>query len=411
MLRKFFDDSDITRKDFSIVFILLVNVFAWFYMTPLIIEDVIINTAITSSQYFIIWSGYYAAIIIASIIGSFLAKKIERINFILIWIIFGMLASLVPALFNNSTFTSNLTTSILLGASFGIGMPTCLAYFSDITKIENRGRISGVTLLTANFIAPFFAIALSSFSLTINAILFASWRAIALIVLILKPSKPPTNTASKDSTSYLGIIKDKTFGFYIIAWLMFCLVDRIAGPIVSNSLGDLTDLLSLLGPVIASISAFITGILSDWVGRKRIVLYGFIALGIAYALAGIIPADVIFTKYLVVLISSATTGILFVTFILILWGDLSQFGSREKYYALGSVPFFFTKIIELFITANDIQIPETSTFSVAAFFLFVAVLPLLYAPETLPQKNMELRRLKKFAEDAKKVKDKYEDKK
>jgi hypothetical protein len=49
-----------------------------------------------------------------------------------------------------------------------------------------------------------------------------------------------------------------------------------------------------------------------------------------------------------------------------------------------------------------------AAFSVAAFFLFLAVLPLISAPETLPEKKMELRRLRSFAEEAQKAKEKYE---
>ena len=45
----------------------------------------------------------------------------------------------------------------------------------------------------------------------------------------------------------------------------------------------------------------------------------------------------------------------------------------------------------------------TRAFSLAAFFLFVAVLPLWIAPETLPEKKMELRRLRNFADEAKKT--------
>jgi hypothetical protein len=45
---------------------------------------------------------------------------------------------------------------------------------------------------------------------------------------------------------------------------------------------------------------------------------------------------------------------------------------------------------------------------VAAFFLFIAVFPLLYASETLPEKKIELRRLRSFAEEAQKARDKYE---
>jgi len=55
-------------------------------------------------------------------------------------------------------------------------------------------------------------------------------------------------------------------------------------------------------------------------------------------------------------------------------------------------------------------IPNTSAFSLASFFLFLAVLPLLYAPETLPEKKIELRRLRKYVETAKKFQRKYAEK-
>jgi nucleotide-binding universal stress UspA family protein len=43
-----------------------------------------------------------------------------------------------------------------------------------------------------------------------------------------------------------------------------------------------------------------------------------------------------------------------------------------------------------------------AVFSFAAFFLFLAVLPLVYAPETLPEKTMKDRELKKYIEKAQK---------
>ena len=43
-----------------------------------------------------------------------------------------------------------------------------------------------------------------------------------------------------------------------------------------------------------------------------------------------------------------------------------------------------------------------TVFSFAAFFLFLAVLPLVYAPETLPEKTMKARELKNYIEKAQK---------
>ena len=49
-------------------------------------------------------------------------------------------------------------------------------------------------------------------------------------------------------------------------------------------------------------------------------------------------------------------------------------------------------------------------FSLAAFFLFIAVTPLLYAPETLPQKKIQERQLKIYTKEALKLKQKAEQK-
>jgi MFS family permease len=259
--------------------------------------------------------------------------------------------------------------------------------------------------------APILAIAFSGLDLTTNLIVFAGWRSLGLIVFFLQPNEKNSSSERKLGESFSGIIKNKTFGFYLLAWIMFCLVDRIGGPIVINSLGDVSKIIIIISPILASITTLIAGIMTDWIGRKRIVLYGFISLGVAYAIIGIILTEPL-VKYFFVVINGITAGLLSVTFILILWGDISQSGSREIYYTIGVIPLFLTEIMGLALDEYLIKIQETRNiiFSVAAFFLFLAVLPLLYAPETLPETKIELRRLRKYVEGARKVKEKHEGK-
>jgi hypothetical protein len=82
--------------------------------------------------------------------------------------------------------------------------------------------------------------------------------------------------------------------------------------------------------------------------------------------------------------------------------------SSDKYYALGVTPFFISKYLQ-FTIGTDIAnaIPNSAIFSFAALFLFLAVLPLVYAPETLPEKTMRDRELKIYIEKAEKIKQKY----
>ena len=98
---------------------------------------------------------------------------------------------------------------------------------------------------------------------------------------------------------------------------------------------------------------------------------------------------------------------LMIVFILTSWRDLSQPGTNKKYYAIGSIPLFVTNLVPVFLSTYIVQIPVSAVFSVASFFLFIAVLPLMYAPETLPEKKIRLRKLRGYAETAKKLREKY----
>jgi MFS family permease len=301
--------------------------------------------------------------------------------------------------------------SLLLGASFGLGIPSCLAYFADCTVVENRGRIGGITFLIANISVPLLAILFSAFDFATISVIFALLRGMGLIVFFLKPEKQPSSQITT-SVSFVSILRDKTFLLYFVACSMFPLVDRFERVLVDQFLQvwnpNLLDIMGDVEPIVAGFSILIAGLLCDLIGRKKIVLSGFVALGVAYAIIGLAPLYVI-SWYLYFIVDGVAWGIFLLTFVLILWGDLSQPGTREKYYTLGSVPFFLSYVIPQFLTESLVeQIALSAAFSLASFFLFVAVMLLVFAPETLPEKKMELRRLRKYVEAAKKTKGKQD---
>ena len=402
MLRNFFlEKLSIPRKDFFRVFILLFNAFTWYYITLKIIE--ILLKGPTYMQILIVLAVYHIAIIGSSVIGSILSGKIKRLNFLYFWMVLGTSVSFLPVFLNEITITHVLSIYFFWGLSFGLGMPSCLAYFADYTLVENRGRVGGVLF-------SFVLLLSGMFGLIAKPIILAIWRGFGLIIFfLLKPEEEVASSAVEKRMSFKPIFYNKPFFLYFIPWLMYCFIDRFEEPILEPFLGPIPNFVRMMLLIIGSLSALIGGLLCDWVGRKRVILYGFAALGIAYAAIGIFSAMLV-SWYFFLTIGSIASGMLWVAFVLILWGDLSQSGTREKYYVIGNIPFFLTGIIQLLSAPSVALIPESSAFSLASFFLFLAVLLLLYAPETLPERKIELRRLRKYVEAAKKVKEKYKEK-
>ena len=414
MLRRFLGENTIGTRGFLVITILFLSVFGWYYMAMPMLNSILSSLDITHTQNLAIWATFYLSIIGTSILGTFLSNKVGRLKFLYIWTIVGAATSFLPALLINGNLWQVWSVSLLLGASFGLGVPSCLAYFAECTSVENRGRVGGITFLIANISVPFLAILFNVFDLAIISVIFALLRGMGLIVFFQKPEKQPSSQITK-SVSFVSILRDRTFLLYFVAWSMFPLVDSFERVLVDNFLigwnPNLLDTMGIVEPLVAGISMLIAGLLCDWIGRKKIVLSGFVALGVAYAIIGLAPYFE-FSWYLYFIVDAVAWGIFLLIFVFILWGDLAQSSRSEKYYTLGSIPFFLSNIIPSLLTQSFIeQVSLYAAFSLAAFFLFVAVMPLVFAPETLPEKKMELRRLRSFAEEAKKAKEKYERKK
>jgi len=401
------DNSQLNKKGYFLIVFLLVNSLTWFLMIRRSIYIVLQGFDVTPQSYVILWGIYDLAIIISGLIGAILSNKIERFTLFYLWIIIGIVFS-VPFLFLSS-LSSYFLAAILFGGilfGFGFGMPSCLAYFAEQTFIENRGYTGGLIIFLTNAAAP--PIILIK-DVTLCAIIAIIWRIMGFIMLFLmKPEKGNTVKKEKQQVSF-RLILNKNFILYFIPWLMFSLIYGFQRVILEQNIETgFFDFLRTLGAIFGTLSAIISGSISDRIGRKHVIIYGFISLGVAYAAVGIVPNN-LFSLYLYSVIDGIAWGIFMLMFVLVLWGDLSHLDVKpaEKYYALGSIPFFFGDFIG-FLFSSYIWMPLSAAFSVASFFLFLAVLPLMYAPETLPEKLIRRRELRKYVEKAKKIREKYE---
>jgi MFS family permease len=154
--------------------------------------------------------------------------------------------------------------------------------------------------------------------------------------------------------------------------------------------------------------ALVGGFFMDFVGRKRLAIVAFVMLGLSYSFLGLFdPASAGYPMsiwYAHIALNGVSWGILYVLFVVTVWGDLSHEMPSDKFYALGVIPFFVSKMLQLTIDFQLVEsISYTAIFSFTALFLFLAVLPLIYVPETLPEKVMKERELKTYLEKAKAV--------
>ncbi|MFB0566997.1 MAG: MFS transporter [Candidatus Bathyarchaeia archaeon] len=350
---------------------------------------------------------FYIATTGSALAGSFFSEKVRRLHFLYFWMVLGIASSFSFAFVYNVALSHLPIIFVLLGISFGLGMPSCFAYLADHTQTENRGFVSSIVLLASNLTAFPLAIFFMTINITILSIILTVWRILGLLLFAsLKPRESFPLKINRH-VSFSSVFQNRQFVLYFVPWLMFSFVDRFEKIIFGSFIElDFYKSLLTLGPIIASFSIVLAGLLCDKIGRKKVLIYGFVLLGVAYALIGIAPMMIV-SWYLYLVLDGIAAGILSLIFLLVIWGDLSQLHMREKYYVFGSIPVFLTEAISLPLAPYIKLIPATSSFSLASFFLFLAVLPLIYASETLPKKKIRLRQLQTYAERAKKVREKY----
>jgi MFS family permease len=385
---------------------LLFNTLSWYILGQSIVTKMRDAFGEGGQESLVLGLIYAVFLIVSAIFSSAFLIKSRRKHLFSAWVIFGILTSISSAISVDSSLFVNIVIISLLGVSTGIGLPSCLSYFAESISHENRGKAGGIIFFVTFFSAAVALVLILNLDFLIGAAILAFWRVWALPLLFFVSEKSlPSDKTSQIIPSLISILRDRNFVLYFVAWLMFAFVNSFEGVVVDRTIGEYRFFIKIVEPAVASFSALAAGILSDWVGRKRVLIFGFVSLGMAYAVIGLLAQSWVSWLFYFVM-DGIAIGSLWVLFVIVLWGDLSRDGS-EKFYAIGGAPFFLTELFSLVLAPYLSLIPESSAFSLAAFFLFLAVLPLLYARETLPEKKIKERELKLYIEKAKKVKEKY----
>ncbi len=390
--------------------VLVANAFVWYLYSGRFLNNITSSGEFSGTQVNIVWGIYIIGTAVAALCGVFAIARIrKRVAFLRYWMLAGIFLSLLPLIINIYDFNALAVFFGLVGIYFGIGMPVALGYFAASTEPLNRAKLGGITFLTIFGGVLFLSVIGASEATAINALVLASSHAVSLAVIVaLKPAEK--EIVPEDQVSYRAVLKNRMFLLYFVPWMMFSIVNYVTLPIVNGIFPELFSQSMMIENVLAGVFAVVFGFLGDYVGRKRLVLAGFILIGLGYASLGLFLEN-IYGWWFYTAVDGIAWGAFYALFLMTVWGDASQGKSSEKYYAVGYLPFLFSILAQMSVGANiAMDINRTAVFSFASFFLFLAVLPVAYAPETLPEKIMKERELKNYVEKAQRIKMKRDSK-
>jgi MFS family permease len=396
----------INWKEFAPAFVLVVNSLVWYTLTYVVFSSKLESLEFPIEEKFAVYGVYYAGIAISAIIGSSVFPRSRRKGLI-IWMALGTLLSILMGTITSNSFPINMIVAAIIGITIGIGLPSTLAYFADSINIAKRGIHGGIAWLVVGIGGLSIAPIIATQQINVGSYVLAGWRIIGLVLFVLLTRKYDQSKKSAPADGFIQILSRREFLLYLAPWIMFSVINFVEFPILSNMFGSLAALLGFVELAISGVFALIGGILADRVGRKRVIITGFIIMGIEYALlsiSGFFGSSVNIMGYLYVCLDGVAWGMFASVFFMIVWGDLAGEVMKEKYYAIGGLPYLLAGFLSILVQPSvSVALNETDygmSFTLASFFLFIAVLPLIYAPETLPEKIMKENDLKKYVEKA-----------
>ena len=388
--------------------LLVLNSFVWYMLTYTVFNAIVNELNLLETEKLGLFTTYFVGIAVTAILGSKFFSR-ARTKSLDLWLFIGAIATFLLTAISSDSMLADALLAFFLGASIGIGLPSCLSYFADSTSVENRGFVGGIIWSAVGFTVLVFAFLITMLGQWETIVALTIWRLFGGIGFLVLNRKH--KHAAQKSPSYLELIRKREILLYLFPWVMFSLINFAEAPMLERVFNatfgtEFFAFVQLVESAFVGIVAIVGGVIADIAGRKRVVIAGFVMLGIEYAALSVFSNSPV-ALYLFLTFDGITWGLFASVFLTVIWGDLGENYEKEKYYALGGFPYLVASFLSVLIKPYASVISTTTAFSFASFFLFLAVLPLMYAPETLPEKTVKDRELKSYIEKAKKTKEKY----
>ncbi|MEA2089237.1 MAG: hypothetical protein U9O89_00530, partial [Thermoproteota archaeon] len=278
---------------------MILNAFTWYYVGYMVLGEILDNLGIVYWKEVTVWIIHFLIVAASALLGGIVSNRVvQRATLMVWWMVLGIASSLLLLTLGGLTWIGSMLISTILAFSFGVGMPSCLAYFADFTSVENRGRLGGCFFCATYLGISFFALILPQFNLATKVLFSSLWRLFGLFVFLKTRTELEVKyvgQAKEVSYSYIRILEQKPILLYLIPWAMFSIINNLEIPILENFFGsDLSRSMGVVELACSSLFVLVGGFFADLVGRKRVTVAGFVALGIAYAILGFFPDMLIF---------------------------------------------------------------------------------------------------------------------
>jgi MFS family permease len=308
----------------------------------------------------------------------------------------------LPCLFVTTTFLYDLFLIILIGIFFGICQLSAYILFWKTTESLKRSRIAGLIgfmALICYYLLYFVSLSLLDYSgnIVLCLLLFAGTAIGSLFII----EKVDDNDLRKKAMYFP---ERRTILLYAAPWVLFTLLNVTLSKnitVITSAISSSSIYLVLFSSQIVGgvCGALIGGYFGDRLGRRLTLVFSVALYGVSMAFRG-------FTDNWVALLFSfigegLTWGIFLTLYSFVIWGDLSNTKNTGKTYAIGLMTFYVTAAVGRFNLFAGISVVNSTLIS--CILIFLAIIPIVLAPELLPSEAQENSKLKKYMSTVQKI--------
>ena len=240
---------------------LVLNSFVWYIFTYAVFYAIVNGLNLLETEKLGLFSAYYVGVAVSVMLGSKFFPR-ARSKALGLWLFMGTFTTFLLTTVSSDGMLANALFAFFLGASLGIGLPSCLSYFADSTSVENRGFVGGIIWSTVGFTVLLFAFLVNMLGQWETIAALTIWRlfgGIGFLVLNRKHKK----LGAQKSPSYLELIRKREILLYLFPWVMFSLINFAEVPLLERVFGADFVFVQIVEYALVGIVAVIGGVIAS----------------------------------------------------------------------------------------------------------------------------------------------------